>query len=61
MRNALIIVAAAVTLVSQVSGQEPMQTPAPKKIEITFEGKTHLVVPQAAILVLVRGGGSAHG
>lgn len=26
-------------------------------VEITFEGKTHLVVPQAAILVLVRGGG----
>ena len=25
-------------------------------VEITFEGKTHLVVPQAAILVLVRGG-----
>jgi co-chaperonin GroES (HSP10) len=30
-------------------------------VEITFEGKTHLVVPQAAILVLVRGGGGAHG
>jgi len=26
-------------------------------VEITFEGKTYLVVPQAAILVLVRGGG----
>jgi len=24
-------------------------------VEITFEGKTYLVVPQAAILVLVRG------
>jgi co-chaperonin GroES (HSP10) len=31
-------------------------------VEITFEGKTYLVVPQAAILVLVRGGGGAsHG
>jgi len=35
-------------------------------VEITFEGKTHLVVPQAAILVLVRGGsgpggGGTHG
>jgi co-chaperonin GroES (HSP10) len=31
-------------------------------VEITFEGKTYLVVPQAAILVLVRaGGGSVHG
>jgi len=29
-------------------------------VEITFEGKTYLVVPQAAILVLVRAG-SAHG
>jgi len=37
MRNALIVVAAAVTLASQVSGQEPT-APAPKKIEITFEG-----------------------
>src|SRR5688572_26594709 len=37
MRNALIFVAAAVTLASQVSGQEPT-IPAPKKIEITFEG-----------------------
>jgi hypothetical protein len=37
MRNALIIVAAAVTLASQVSGQEPT-APAPKKIELTFEG-----------------------
>lgn len=27
-------------------------------VEITFEGKTYLVVPQAAILVLVRGGGT---
>jgi hypothetical protein len=38
MRNALIAIAAAVTLVSQVSGQEPSPTPAPAKIEITFEG-----------------------
>jgi hypothetical protein len=38
MRNALIVVAAAVTLVSQVSGQEPSPAPAPPKIEITFEG-----------------------
>lgn len=31
-------------------------------VEITFEGKSYLVVPQAAILVLVRGGGGvAHG
>jgi co-chaperonin GroES (HSP10) len=31
-------------------------------VEITFEGKTYLVVPQAAILVLVRaGGGGVHG
>ncbi|HXM37383.1 MAG TPA: co-chaperone GroES family protein [Gemmatimonadales bacterium] len=33
-------------------------------VEITFEGKTYLVVPQAAILVLVRGGGggaASHG
>lgn len=31
-------------------------------VEITFEGKTYLVVPQAAILVLVRGGGGGmHG
>lgn len=29
-------------------------------VEITFEGKSYLVVPQAAILVLVRGGGGAH-
>ena len=29
-------------------------------VEITFEAKTYLVVPQAAILVLVRGGG-VHG
>jgi hypothetical protein len=36
MRNALIAVAAAVTLASQVSGQVP--TPAPTKIQITFEG-----------------------
>ena len=28
-------------------------------VEITFEGKTYLVVPQAAILVLVRGGGGS--
>jgi chaperonin GroES len=31
-------------------------------VEITFEDKNYLVVPQAAILVLVRGGGgAAHG
>ena len=30
-------------------------------MEITFEGKTYLVVPQAAILVLVRKGGLSHG
>ena len=31
-------------------------------VEITFEGKMYLVVPQAAILVLVRGGGGGvHG
>lgn len=36
MRNALIAIAAAVTLVSQVSGQVP--APAPTKIEIAFEG-----------------------
>ena len=36
MRNALIAIAAAVTLVSQVSGQVP--APAPTKIDITFEG-----------------------
>ena len=36
MRNALIVVAAAVTMASQVSGQVP--APAPTKIEITFEG-----------------------
>jgi co-chaperonin GroES (HSP10) len=29
-------------------------------VEITFEGKTYLVVPQAAILVLVRGGHGGH-
>lgn len=38
MRNALIAIAAAVTLVSQVSGQEPAQTPTPTKIDIKFEG-----------------------
>ena len=36
MRNALIAIAAAVTLVSQVSGQVP--APAPTKIDLTFEG-----------------------
>jgi hypothetical protein len=36
MRNALIAIAAAVTLVSQVSGQVP--APAPTRIEIAFEG-----------------------
>ncbi|MGH7529902.1 MAG: co-chaperone GroES [Gemmatimonadales bacterium] len=30
-------------------------------VEITFEGRTYLVVPQAAILVLVRTGGASHG
>lgn len=30
-------------------------------VEITFEGKTYLVVPQAAILVLVRGTGGTGG
>ena len=29
-------------------------------VEITFEGKAYLVVPQAAILVLVRGRGGEH-
>ena len=38
MRNALIVVAAAVTFASQVSGQVPVQSPAPTKVEITFEG-----------------------
>ena len=40
MRNALIVVAAAVTLASQVSGQEqnPVPAPAAPKIEMAFEG-----------------------
>jgi len=38
MRNALFVVAAAVCLASQVSGQEPAPAPAPTKIQIAFEG-----------------------